>query len=133
MTQGKDKTHFVFVYGTLKQRKDAHGIRIIGPAVTNSVYLLFDGGYPLAVVDDAQSNMQGKIRGQLLEVSEEQLRHMDHYEGHPSFYERSETSVSCDGLDHEAFIYLGSGAKTSIPQRHVIVPDEKGELSWEYR
>lgn len=117
---GSKGHNFVFVYGTLKRTGAS-------PAKTLDKFLLFDGGYPLAVKPDTETNGTGQILGQLLEVEDAELDYFDRYEGHPKFYKRELIKLDT-GV--EAWMYFGNEAKESIPHRAQILPDEAGVLSW---
>lgn len=140
----------VFVYGTLKGM-DLHHFRsaaFIGHAVTVPEFLLFDGGFPLAVPgeDAAQIAVEydrnvtgclGHIIGEVYEVDAQTVQGLDDYEGYPSFYTRAEYPVKMLDVcpdDVTAWIYTGVGAKTGIPHRHLIKPEGvERHLRWPYQ
>jgi gamma-glutamylcyclotransferase (GGCT)/AIG2-like uncharacterized protein YtfP len=129
--------HFVFVYGTLKNMTRG---KFVGEGHTVDSFYLFNGGFPLAVdpkEHDAGNNNRGYILGQLFEVDDHDMRHLDAYEGtekdnnpETSFYFRREIPITVDGVEVTAWMYLGGEAKASIPNRKIITPDDQGFVEW---
>lgn len=142
----KTKTFHVFVYGTLKNMHEknrwTHGgdgqfPRLVGEARTIPDFVLFDGGYPLAVLKDATEVLKmqkafGKIKGQVFEVTEDQMVGLDSYEGYPDLYTRTEIPVEVSGLEDSvtAWIYVGNQAKQQIDHRAVMIPGPEGTVEW---
>lgn len=127
------KKFHVFVYGTLK---GMHRGRLLGPAETLSDFVMFDGGFPVVLPTDdpdiaGHEKAHARILGELHEVDEFSLQGLDNYEGYPDFYNRIETLVRTkDGIETEAWMYIGSGVKESLPRRSVVLPDDTGHVSW---
>ena len=97
----------VFVYGTLKRGHAAHdllvGQRFLGPAVTAPRYRLVDlGPYPGLVHDDANGLA---VSGELWEVTDEQLKELDFFEGCPALYRREAVEVVGADGPVEAYFY----------------------------
>jgi len=101
----------LFVYGTLKRGHRAHGLLeqhdavFLGEALTRPCYHLYKVvWFPGMVIDEL---LVGGVRGELYEVTEECLRHMDCYEGVPDLFRREEIALS-DGSTAIAYIYVES-------------------------
>jgi gamma-glutamylcyclotransferase (GGCT)/AIG2-like uncharacterized protein YtfP len=135
--------HFTFVYGTLMgMEKRFHGVKKLGRAVTTDAFVLFNGGYPLAITPEDpeardKTNYHGRVIGEAYEVDAITMEDLDDYEGtnpandEKSFYYRKPVTVRLDdGVEIEAWMYLGGTSKASIPQRDPILPNELGEVSW---
>lgn len=129
-----EKKHFVFVYGTLK---GMHRGRQIGPATTLNKYVMFDGGFPIVIptsdpdVSHIPDKAHGEVLGELHEVDDFNLHGLDNYEGYPEFYDRLEVPVrTTEGIEATAWMYIGGTVKQSIPRRNVMLPDDRGMLSW---
>ena len=93
-------THSVFVYGTLKRGRGNHitylaSARFVGEAHTTESFMMFGHGFPLARLPNKGDNywFAAKVKGEIFEVSMDELRHLDSLEGHPSFYKRTLTAV----------------------------------------
>lgn len=96
----------LFVYGTLKRGHRANTLladqRYLGPAVTAPRYRLVDlGPYPGLVPDDANGLA---VSGELWEVTDEQLKELDFFEGCPRLYRRE--SVEVVGADRPVHAYF---------------------------
>ncbi len=104
----------LFVYGTLKKGMPAHEVFLgnalfLGEAVTVEQYALYeviddDHRYPALVLWEHLYS----IRGELYEVSEDDLRRIDKYEGAPVWYERVKVLVNCNGRIAEAYTYAAT-------------------------
>ena len=93
-------TYSVFVYGTLKRGRGNHthylgNARFIGMAHTSESFMMFGHGFPLARLPNKSDNhwFAAKVKGEIFEVSMEELRCLDSLEGHPSFYKRTLTNM----------------------------------------
>lgn len=78
----------IFVYGTLRRGEHNHGhlgpARYVGDAWTQPGYELVDlGEYPALLEDGSDA-----VRGELYEVPEHWLPHLDAFEDVPDLYER---------------------------------------------
>lgn len=140
------KKYHVFVYGTLLNMHEnnarfGRGSKLVGEAETINNYFLFGGGFPLAMMPDHKAvegmpdTAQGRIRGQMFEITKDVFLGLDAYEGFPEFYERSEIPIkTADGLEFTAWMYHGSthagSAATSIPSRPAMIPDDQGRVMW---
>ena len=92
--------HKAFVYGTLKSADEQDDFYIVG-------YDIYDAGaYPyIAKSHDSHRT----VRGQLIEVDDEELAELDRYEGLSSgLYTREVETVREIGSDrqHEAYVYV---------------------------
>ena len=97
----------LFVYGTLKRGHAAHhllaGQHFFGPAVTAPRYRLVDlGPYPGLVYDDANGLA---VSGELWEVTDEQLKELDAFEGCPTLYRREAVEMADHAGPVEAYFY----------------------------
>lgn len=111
MINDKDE-YSVFVYGTLRP-KDGEGNyipsthRLWGYAMYNY------GAFPYIEKSDYGNDY---VVGNIMEVSEEQLKQLDYYEGVPSnlYYRAVEDVEQEGGVMTQAFVYVGDGI---IPAR----------------
>lgn len=99
--------HKVFVYGTLKQGFSNHffcdGSQMLGRARTVKQYAMFESDYPLVYKYEAVS----RIKGEVYEVDDADLRRMDGLEGHPEYYRRELVDVVLEtGEFFEAWLYF---------------------------
>lgn len=107
--------HRVFVYGSLLSGLANH--RMIGRPTT--VFLgegrTLNGGwsmmdmthYPALFVDlDGPS-----VVGEVYEVDDETMSHLDRLEGYPGFYDRMEVMVTTEGGDHICWVYFLDNAE----------------------
>ena len=93
-------THRVFVYGTLKQGECNHAhylgsASFIGEATTSQDFMMFAAGFPLVRLPNKKDNhwFTGKVKGEVYDVSMEELQCLDGLEGHPHFYKRTITKL----------------------------------------
>jgi gamma-glutamylcyclotransferase (GGCT)/AIG2-like uncharacterized protein YtfP len=101
------KEMLIMVYGTLMSgfgnNRLLVGQNLIGKCETNEEFALYKSGIPFVYPDKAVS----KIKGELYKVEgEEAIRRMDSLEGHPRWYQRRETSVTCNGKEYTAWLYF---------------------------
>jgi len=100
-------SEFVFVYGTLKRGKSAHKFlkdcEDFGcHAVKGTMYGVNGVSYPMIKLSG-----DSLIHGEIYEVSEETLKVLDRYEGHPHHYKRIETLMLDPGGDStEAYAWV---------------------------
>jgi len=104
----------IFVYGSLMGGEFNHSIlerennKFIRKAITTSDYSLFDlGGFPGMTRPGNHS-----IMGEVYEVCEETVRHLDILESHPQFYIRSLIYLD-DGEIVSTYILDNAYAKNS--------------------
>lgn len=97
----------VFVYGTLKRGKVRHshmkGATFLREAWTAATYALYQSpgvNYPCLVEDD---NEGVAVEGELWEVPDECLTHLDVVEGVPDWFQRRIISLE-DGQEVEAYL-----------------------------
>lgn len=103
----KQKIHKLLVYGTLRER---YGDGKIIPAthVLNGFRMYDAGRFPYIVPDK-----HGKVMGNVLHITDDQLAGYDSYEGAPSFYSREVVkAVPIDkDKEEEVFVYVGNSVK----------------------
>jgi gamma-glutamylcyclotransferase (GGCT)/AIG2-like uncharacterized protein YtfP len=79
----------------------------LGAAITHSRYHIYKvGWFPGMTINE---DTVGGVLGELYEVTEECLVHLDHYEGTPDLFERKEIEIS-DGSRAVAYLYAQSFA-----------------------
>eukprot|EP01134_Creolimax_fragrantissima_P008351 CFRG8351T1 len=100
-------SHFVFVYGTLKRERPNHcllcdvekGIaKYLGEGRLVDRYpLVMASEYNIPFLLDAK-NYPGSyhVKGEVYEVNEQMLAHMDTLENHPEVYQRKFTHITSD-------------------------------------
>ena len=125
----------VFVYGTLKRGYPNNSIllrnaKFLGPAVSvQPVYKMETQGFPAIWEVGEAGNF---VRGELYEVSEEQLARCDNLEGHPHMYCRQARTFRLPN-DRDrvmsAWVYLWNN-KYGRFQGEPVLP-ENGHLSWD--
>jgi len=84
----------LFIYGTLMRGQSAHGLlegaSFIGEAQTAAIYSLRNlGDYPGLVLGGDQA-----VHGEIYEIDDSALPHLDRYEGHPELYLRMTIELS---------------------------------------
>lgn len=81
-----------FVYGTLMNGERLHPYlsecNYIGPALTSRKYLLLNLGAFPAMFEIDNEDVGQKVSGELYEVDEDTVSHLDYIEGHPHLFER---------------------------------------------
>ena len=108
----------VFVYGTLKQGHCNHRIMQMDDAAPSELVMrdatikgdLYDlGPFPAAV-----ESKSGKINGEVWDVSNQTVRHLDRLEGHPDFYKRKKVLIL--GTNWHAWAYfMPEAPKDAVP------------------
>jgi gamma-glutamylaminecyclotransferase len=95
--------HRIFVYGTLlngeKNAAQIEGATFVGAARTPPSFTLLDLGEHPAMLEDGVD----AVHGEVYEVSDALLAHLDAFEEHPDVYRRSTIQLA-DGS--EAFTYM---------------------------
>ena len=98
----------IFVYGSLKRNKSAHGFltehkaTFIKEAVTTPEYHIYSiSWFPGMVMDET---IQGGVRGEVYEVSDECLKQLDRYEGAPDLFRQEEITL-VDGDTAIAYLF----------------------------
>lgn len=99
----------LFIYGTLKKGYQAHHFLeehnavFLEEAATHPRYHLFKlGWYPGMVIDE---ELHGVVHGELYEVTEDCLEHLDTYEGAPHLFRREEIELE-DGSKAISYLYM---------------------------
>ena len=102
------KQHLVFTYGTLLRGEVNHDLlaraRFVADARTEPCFELFDLGHFPAMSAGGQT----VVRGEIYAVDDATLVRLDHLEGHPTLYQR--TQIRLDG-GQEVETYLMDSAK----------------------
>ncbi|OCC14790.1 hypothetical protein DBT_1850 [Dissulfuribacter thermophilus] len=97
---------YLFVYGTLKKGFVNHsylrGAKFVGKAYTKSKYALYVGEYPFVVKNQPLSN----IFGELYEINEAILSHVDELEEHPDLYCREKVPVIIEEKEEEVLAWI---------------------------
>lgn len=123
------RKHAVFVYGTLKRGLSNHFFlreaRFLGQAQTVERYALYEDEIPIVTRSQAVSVIQGEV----YEVSEKILHHLDVLEQHPEFYRRELVQVQLeDGSRREAWLYFSPEPKGALlPEGVWPRPSQVGE------
>lgn len=124
----------VFVYGTLKGMDK--GV-FVGKAVTKKRYLLFDGNFPVMSNRGPVSDIKrGFVSGEVYDVSLDEFKGLDAYEGYPELYTRDQIPVTMHTLRSgvqvteftTAWAYFGN--KVNLNNRAIIIPGSHGLTSW---
>jgi gamma-glutamylcyclotransferase (GGCT)/AIG2-like uncharacterized protein YtfP len=97
----------IFVYGTLKKEHPNNCVlggyphkRMLGPCTIRGVMFSVNGVYPAIAIDPHLPNTSF-VHGEVWEIDEDQLKHVDAYEGGGSMYQREEI----DTLHGRAWVY----------------------------
>ncbi len=101
--------HKIFVYGTLRKGARAYDwylsgedTNYVGPAAIRGD--LHDmGSYP-AVINADEPRSEGIVLGDVFEVTDETLKHLDAYEGYPYLYQREVVNTR-DGQEVQVYVY----------------------------
>lgn len=117
----------LFVYGTLRQGERNHaelkGARFVREASTHPRYQLVDmGGFPALLEGGSTA-----VRGELYEVEEGSLPHLDAFEDVPSLYERKPVSIPGASA-------LGYVMRPEVAQAAPVIPsgDWCSARSWQW-
>jgi gamma-glutamylaminecyclotransferase len=102
-----EKTHLVFVYGTLRKGHCNHHLLkdacSYGVASTEACYAMYlKNGYPYVT----SSESRYPITGELYAVDDDTLAMLDKFEGHPRHYERREAAVITGEERYFAWMYF---------------------------
>lgn len=132
-------SHLVFVYGTLVNMHKRLGTKLLGTGYTVGTFVLYDGGYPSVVQEEAvNAEYKGQVLGQLHEVDDNQLAYLDGYEGHPHYYERrqvqvlTEVTLDPDGntMPVHKEVWMYHGPDDSYIHRTPVKPNAEGRVWW---
>ena len=107
MNTRKEKQHKVFVYGTLRQSKAATH-RLYG----YTMHLIRGGGFDFPAIQPS-GNDNDVVLGNVLTVSDKQLKALDQYEGvDGGLYTREHVRVQAIGQQEDvvAFAYVGGAS-----------------------
>ncbi|MDE2097325.1 MAG: gamma-glutamylcyclotransferase [Patescibacteria group bacterium] len=112
----KDGIHRMFVYGTLRQGESNHSLlkdqELVGYSRANGYVMVSLGAFPGAI---KVVNGGWCIYGEIYNVKDEVLPHVDGLEGYPGFYTREEVDVEpygkCWIYTLPAEEYLKDGSK----------------------
>jgi len=95
----------IAVYGTLKSDKGNRSVMrgtLIGKGLTKEKYAMFASGIPYLAKNIPQTN----ITVELYKVPVDEVKYLDRFEGHPTFYERTPIKVLCNEEEVDADIYF---------------------------
>jgi len=106
--------HKIFVYGTLMAGCGNHRLLkdskfLQGGRTLPHFTMISLGGFP-GVLPDGKNAIEGEV----YEVSDQDLIHLDQLEGHPDWYRRTPTRLQ-DGTEVEIYLY-----PEAPPRVHVI-------------
>src|SRR5215831_2349903 len=92
------ETTMVFVYGSLLRGERNHSVMrdatFIRAARTAQHYTLYDlGSFPALVAAGTHA-----VAGEIFEVDEQMLEHLDRFEGHPRYYRRGPITLERGAL-----------------------------------
>jgi len=132
---------FIFVYGTLKlgywNNTLLEEATYVGEAQTWKSFMMADGGFPVVYdrrdprFEEQANQYSGFIRGEVYEVSEEELERCDSLEGHPDWYCRERTLVFVDKGDDivplSPWIYIGTNVSRPV---ELLMTPTNGILEW---
>lgn len=100
---------YVFVYGTLRKGGRLHEAYLVdkqpvieGVRVRGDLFSCF-GSFPCALPGD------GEIVGEIYAMSADELKYLDHLEGHPHWYKREK--IDLHGADIHPWIYWGDNVE----------------------
>lgn len=129
MTQLKEESALVFVYGTLKSNQSNNHLlqyeKNLGVAITDKRYVLYNCGFPLAVPEEVATDSEkapkassrnsrseihpdlAPILGEVWTASPNTMARLDRLEGEGSFYHRRVIKVIMEETkeEKEVFIY----------------------------
>ena len=91
--------NIVFSYGTLIDKFDKEKKIAI---LNSKLRLGYYGQYPALIKD----SFLHKINGYIIELTDEELRKADYYEGYPELYNRVEENVMVDDKTVKAWVYI---------------------------
>ena len=100
----------LMVYGTLKQgywnNRLLTNATFLGESVTKNNYILYDCGFPMAVVPKGvPDEVALPIMGEVFDVDDATLRDCDRLEGHPTFYRRTLVPILREGIEEDVWMY----------------------------
>ncbi len=113
---------YYFAYGS-KMSHEQMTKRCPGSSFLKRAYLkhykfIYDGYSEKwgCAVANIKKDICGKVWGCLFEITDEDLKELDEYEGYPRIYQREELEVEDDsGYVHKAIVYLRTGQKSGKP------------------
>lgn len=132
-----ERTHHVFVYGTLKlgygNNRLLHDGVFVGPGITVRPFQMrTTPGFP--VVFDVNAEPLHNIAGEVYEVNDEILSRLDQLEGHPRWYRRQEVVVDIadTGVQQTCWMYVGTPAGwTNRDSLRLCQVTPAGAFHWE--
>ena len=125
----------VFVYGTLRKELGNHYLLqdsvYLGTGVTAQQYLMLESsvGHSIPYVvkpNEATKNHVSNIEGQLYEVDDLTLAHLDRLEGHPGWYKREYVDVVVDNDTIKAMMYMMPWSE--FKHRTLLYVNESGDF-----
>lgn len=122
-------THYVFVYGTLKNSRGNHGVLhggsqepvFLGDAMTIDPFVMTTCGFPYVIKPEFADGISAQhIKGELYLVDDDTMPGLDmlegfYDEGHPhNHYNREVRKVTTeDGQVYDAYIYIANSGEES--------------------
>jgi len=109
----------IFVYGTLKRGFGANRLlrdsQMVAEDYIDGAHMVSLGGFP-GVFLSHREGTTGHVQGEVYEIDDVVLEHLDHYESNGSFYQRQKVTTR-GGLEVEVYEFL------SPSERYQPVPD----------
>ena len=110
----------LFVYGTLKSGCCNHHIltNVIGNqkpiyGISTERYPMYKGAQYFPYLED-QIGYGNNIKGEVYEINEKHLPHLDYFEGVPNLYKRGYIDISTDNEIVKCFCYFRA-KETDVP------------------
>ncbi len=108
--------HNLFVYGTLRKNKYNNYLLkdeyYVGIGVTVEKYHLVINDLPYLIKEEVE-----QIEGDIYVVSDEKLKQLDKFEGHPIFYNREQIYVLHNNNILECYCYFYAGNIKNIREK----------------
>ena len=127
----------VFVYGTLRKELGNHYLLqdsvFLGNAITNETYVMLESSLGRSIPYVVKPNKITKdittfVQGEVYEVDDLTLAHLDRLEGHPGWYKREYVDVFISGDDKpiKAMMYMMPWSE--FEQRNVLYVNSGGDF-----
>lgn len=98
--------HFIFVYGTLRNKLTWHHLLknslFVGNAITREKYTLYADSIPYLIENEKSI----QVIGEVYEVDSNTFSKLDQLEGHPNWYYRKEAQVLVENKEITTWIYF---------------------------
>lgn len=129
----ENKTHLLFVYGTLKKGYGNHRLiekaKLIGKTVLP--FKAMNGfGFPVVTFHTEDTPCNKLLIGEVYEIDDEMLMQCDRLEGHPSFYTRIQMPTDL-GTVYVYNIQKDSNQPSDYEKQFIVAEDEwKTTYEW---